>query len=147
MSGSPSVRSSRRRLVGDVDLGGVVEAGGEAVGRSVFGRGVGAPAGGVIPPITFAGSVAMDGDEDDILFAEGVAEAVDAVAALEKADIVVFRYQELGAVALGLEGGDYAAGEKPVFGVFQKVSIGAPLSLCVHSVAVVDQDFHSWFCA
>jgi len=105
-------------LVGDVDLGGVVEAGGEAVGRSVFGRGVGAPAGGVIPPITFAGSVAMDGDEDDILFAEGVAEAVDAVAALEKADIVVFRYQELGAVALGLEGGDYAAGKKPVFGVF-----------------------------
>ena len=101
-----------------MDLGGVVEAGGKAVGRSVFGRGVGALAGGVIPPITFAGSVAMDGDEDDIFFAEGVAEAVDAVAALEKADIVVFRYQEFGVEALGLEGGDYAAGKKPVFGVF-----------------------------
>ena len=147
MSGSPSVRSSRRRLVGDVDLGGVVEAGGEALGRSVFGRGVGAPAGGVIPPITFAGSVAMDGDEDDIFFAEGVAEAVDAVAVLEKADIVVSRYQEFGVEALGLEGGDYAAVKKPVFGVFQEASIGAPLSLGVHSVAVVNQDFHSWFCA
>ena len=134
-------------LVGDVDLGSVVEAGGEAVGWSVLGSGVGAPAGGVVPAVAFASSVAMDGDEDDVLFAEGVAEAVDAVAALEEADIVFFRYQKFGVVALGLEGGDYAAGEKPVFGVFQKVSIGAPLSLCAHSVAVVDQDFHSWFCA
>ena len=130
-----------------MDLCGVVEAGGEAVGRGVLGRGVGAPAGGVVPAVAFAGSVAMDGDEDDVLFAEGVAEAVDAVAALEEADVVVFRYQEFGVVALGLEGGDYAAGEKPVFGVFQEASIGAPLSLGVHSVAVVDQDFHSWFCA
>ena len=130
-----------------MDLGGVIEAGGEAVGRSVFERGVGAPAGGVIPAVTFASSVAMDGDEDDVLFTEGVAEAVDSVAALEEADVVVFRYQEFGVVALGLEGGNYAAGEKPVFGVFQEASIGAPLSLGVHSVAVVDQDFHSWFCA
>lgn len=134
-------------LVGDVDLGSVVEAGGEAVGRGVLGRGVGAPAGGVVPAVAFAGSVAMDGDEDDVLFTEGVAEAVDSVAALEEADVVVFGYQEFGVVALGLEGGDYAAGEKPVFGVFQEASIGAPLSLGVHSVAVVDQDFHSWFCA
>ena len=134
-------------LVGDMDLGGVVEAGGEAVGRGVLGRGVGAPAGGVVPAVAFAGSVAMDGDEDDVLFAEGVAEAVNAVAALEEADVVVFRYQEFDVVALGLEGGDYAAGKKPVFGVFQEASIGAPLSLGVHSVAVVNQDFHSWFCA
>jgi len=134
-------------LVGDVDLGGVIEAGGEAVGRGVLGRGVGAPAGSVVPAVAFAGSVAMDGDEDDVLFTEGVAEAVDTVAALEEADIVVFRYQEFSVVALGLKGGDYASGEKPVFGVFQEASIGAPLSLGVHSVAVVDQDFHSWFCA
>ena len=134
-------------LVGDMDLGGVVEAGGEAVGRGVLGRGVSAPTGGVVPAVAFAGSVAMDGDEDDVLFAEGVAEAVNAVAALEEADVVVFRYQEFDVVALGLEGGDYAAGKKPVFGVFQEASIGAPLSLGVHSVAVVNQDFHSWFCA
>lgn len=83
-------------LVGDVDLGSVVEAGGEAVGWSVLGSGVGAPAGGVVPAVAFASSVAMDGDEDDVLFAEGVAEAVDAVAALEEADIVFFRYQKFG---------------------------------------------------
>lgn len=134
-------------MAGDMNLGSVIEAGGQAVGRGVAGGGVGAPAAGVVPAVAFAGSVAMDGDEDDVLFAEGVAEAVNAVAALEEADVVVFRYQEFGVVALGLEGGDYAAGKKPVFGVFQEASIGAPLSLGVHSVAVVNQDFHSWFCA
>ena len=134
-------------MAGEVGLGGGVEGGGEGIGPGVATGGVGAPAAGGEPAVATAGGVAVDGDEDDVLFAEGVAEAVDAVAALEEADVVVFRYQEFGVVALGLEGGDYAAGEKPVFGVFQEASIGAPLSLGVHSVAVVDQDFHSWFCA
>ena len=130
-------------LVGDVDLGGVVEAGGEAVGRGVLRRGVGAPAGGVVPAVAFAGSVAVDGNEDDVLLAEGVAEAVDAVAALEEAEVFFFRDQEFSVVVPGLEGGDDAAGQEPVLGVFQETAVGAPLSLGVDAVAVVDEDFHS----
>ena len=128
-------------LVGDVELGGVIEAGGEAVGRGVLGRGVGAPAGGVVPAVAFAGSVAVDGNEDDVLFAEGVAEAVDAVAALEEANVFFFRDQEFGVVAPGLESGDDAAGKKPVLGVFQETAVGTPLSLGVD--AVVEKNLHS----
>ena len=128
---------------GEMGLGGVVEAGGEAVGRGVLGRGVGAPAGGVVPAVAFACSVAVDGDEEDVVFAVGVAEAVDAVAALEEANVFFFRDQEFSVVAPGLEGGDDAAGKEPVLSVFQETTVGAPLALGVDAVAVVDEDLHS----
>ena len=34
---------------------------------------------------------------------------------------------------------------KAVLGVFQETAVGAPLALGVDAVAVVDEDFHSWF--
>ena len=36
-----------------------------------------------------------------------------------------------------------AAGKEAVLGVFQETAVGAPLSLGVDAVAVVDEDLHS----
>ena len=44
---------------------------------------------------------------------------------------------------VGLKGGDDAACEKPVLGVFHDTAVGAPLALGVNAVAVVDEDLHS----
>lgn len=41
------------------------------------------------------------------------------------------------------EGGDDAACEEAVLDVFQESAVGAPLSLGVDAVAVVDEDLHS----
>ena len=43
----------------------------------------------------------------------------------------------------GLRGGDDAAGEEPVLGVFQETAVGASLAFGLDAVAVVDEDLHS----
>ena len=85
----------------------------------------------------------MDGDEEDVVFAQLAAPLVHAAAALGQGDVVLLGYQEGGVVPPGLKGGDDAAGEEPVLGVFQKPAVGAPLALGVDAVAVVDEDLHS----
>ena len=51
-------------------LGGGVETGGEGIGPGVATGGVGAPAGGVVPAVSAAGGVGVDGDDDDVVLAE-----------------------------------------------------------------------------
>lgn len=130
-------------LAGEVGLGGVVEGGGEGIGTGGAGSGVGAPAAGGEPAVATAGGVAVDGDEEDVVFAQLAAPLVHAAAALGQGDVRFLRHQERGVQAPGLEGGDDAAGEEPVLGVFQETAVGAPLALGVDAVAVVDEDLHS----
>ncbi len=128
---------------GEVGLGGVVEGGGEGIGTGGAGSGVGAPAAGGEPAVAAAGGVAVDGDEEDVLAAQLAAPLVHAAAALGQGDVRFLRHQERGVQAPGREGGDDAAGEEPVLGVFQETAVGAPLALGVDAVAVVDEDLHS----
>ena len=128
---------------GEVGLGGGVEGGGEGIGPGVATGGVGAPASGGEPAVATAGGVAVDGDEEDVVFAELAAPLVHAAAALGQGDVRFLRHQERGVQAPGLKGGDDAACEKPVLGVFQETTVGAPLALGVDAVAVVDEDLHS----
>ena len=128
---------------GEVGLGGVVEGGGEGISTGGTGSGVSAPAAGGEPAVAPAGGVAVDGDEEDVVFAQLAAPFVHATAALGQGDVVLLGYQEGGVVPPGLKGGDDAAGEEPVLGVFQKPAVGAPLALGVDAVAVVDEDLHS----
>ena len=130
-------------VAGEVDLGGLVEAGGEGIGPGVATGGVGAPAAGGEPAVASAGGVAVDGDEEDVVFAQLAAPLVHAAAALGQGDVRFLRHQERGVQAPGLEGGDDAACEEPVLGVFQETAVGASLSLGVNAVAVVDEDLHS----
>ena len=66
----------------EVAPGGVVEGGGEGIGPGVATGGVGAPATGGEPAVTSAGGVAVDGDEEDVVFAQLAAPLVHAAAAL-----------------------------------------------------------------
>ena len=127
---------------GEVGLGGVVEGSGEGIGPGVSSGGVGAPAAGGEPAVATAGGVAVDGDEEDVLFAQLAAPLVHAAAALRQGDVRFLRHQKRGVQAPGLEGGDDAAGEEPVLGVFQETAVGAALALGVDAVAVVDEDLH-----
>ena len=85
----------------------------------------------------------MDGDEEDVVFAQLAAPLVHAAAALGQGDVRFLRHQERGVQAPGLEGGYDATGKEPVLGVFQETAVGAPLALGVDAVAVVDEDLHS----
>jgi len=129
-------------LAGEVGLGGVVEGGGEGIGPGVATGGVGAPAAGGEPAVASAGGVAVDGDEEDVVFAQLAAPLVHAAAALGQGDVRFLRHQERGVQAPGLEGGDDAAGKEPVLGIFQETAVWAPLALGVDAVAVVEEDLH-----
>jgi len=130
-------------LAGEVGLGGGVEGGGEGIGPGVATGGVGAPAAGGEPAVAVAGSVAVDGDEEDIVFAQLPAPLVHAAAALGQGDVPFLRHQERGVQAPGCEGVHDAPGDDAVFEVFQERAVGASLSLGVDAVAVVDEDLHS----
>ena len=128
---------------GEVGLGGVVEGGGEGISTGGTGSGVSAPAAGGEPAVATAGGVAVDGDEEDVVFAQLAAPLVHAAAALGQGDVRFLRHQERGVQAPSLKGGDDAACEEPVLGVFQETAVGASLALGVDAVAVVDEDLHS----
>ena len=128
---------------GEVGLGGVVEGGGEGIGTGGAGSGVGAPAAGGEPAVASAGGIAVDGDEEDVVFAQLAAPLVHAAAALGQGDVRFLRHQERGVQAPGLKGVHDAPGDDAVFAVFQETAIGASLSLGVDAVAIVDEDLHS----
>ena len=130
-------------VAGEVGLGGVVEGGGEGIGPGVTTGGLGAPVAGEEPAVAPAGGVAVDGDEEDVVFAQLAAPLVHAAAALGQGDVRFLRRQERSVQAPCLKGGDDAAGKEPILGVFQETAVGAPLALGVDAVAVVDEDFHS----
>ncbi len=93
-------------VAGEVGLGGGVEGGGESIGPGVATGGVGAPAAGGEPAVATAGGVAVDGDEEDVVFAQLAAPLVHAAAALGQGDVRFLRHQERGVQAPGREGGD-----------------------------------------
>ena len=130
-------------LAGEVGLGSGVEGGGEGIGPGVATGGVGAPAAGGEPAVATAGSVAVDGDEEDVVFAQLAAPLVYAAAALGQGDVRFLRHQERGIQTPGREGVHDAPGDDAVFEVFQQAAVGASLSLGVDAVAVVDEDLHS----
>ena len=127
----------------EVDLGGVVEGGGEGIGPGVATGGVGAPAAGGEPAVAPAGGVAVDGDEEDVVFAQLAAPLVHAAAALGQGDVRFLRHQERGVQAPGGEGVHDALGDDAVFEVFQEAAVGRTLAPRLGSVAIVDEDLHS----
>ena len=88
---------------GKVKLGGFVQGGGKGVCPGVSSGGVGAPAAGVHPGVAVTGCVDVDGEKEDVAFAEDPAEVVHSAAALGKRDIGLFRDQDSGVVAESCE--------------------------------------------
>ena len=81
-------------LAGQVERGGFIEACGAGIGPGVAPRGVGAPAGGIVPAVATAGGIGVDGDEDDVAGAEDLADGVNATAAFGEGDVLLFRHEE-----------------------------------------------------
>ena len=132
-------------VAGEVGLGGGVEGGGEDIGPGVSSGGVGAPAAGGEPAVATAGGVAVDGDEEDVVFAQLAAPLVHAAAALGQGDVLFLRDKEFGVEAEGEEAVHDAGGDEAVPGVFPEHPVGRALARRVDAVAVVDEDFHSCF--
>jgi len=131
-------------VAGEVDLGGLVEAGGEGIGPGVATGGVGAPAAGGEPAVASAGGVAVDGDEEDVVFAQLAAPLVHAAAALREGDILQLRNQKPGIEAQGDQVFlDLFCKEASVC-VFAEEAVRAPLAGSVLAVAVVEEDCHSY---
>ncbi len=103
--------------------GGLVEAGGEGVGEGVAFGGVAGPAGGGVPAGAVAGGVDVEGDEEDVGGAVGCADGVGAADAFFEGDVFGFGDEELGVVALGLEGCEDLVGEVAGVGVFEEGAV------------------------
>ena len=130
-------------VAGEVGLGGGVEGGGEGIGPGVATGGVGAPAAGGEPAVASAGGVAVDGDEEDVVFPQLAAPLVHAAAALGQGDVRFLRHQERGVQAPGREGVHDAPGDDAVFEIFQQAAVGRTLAPRLGPVAIVDEDLHS----
>lgn len=133
-------------VAGEVGLGGGVEGGGEGIGPGVSTGGVDAPAAGGEPAVASAGGVAVDGDEEDVVFAQLAAPLVHAAAALGQGDVRFLRHQERGVETEGEEAVHDAGGDEAVPGVFPDHSVGRALARRLDAVAVIDEDFHGWSC-
>ena len=103
--------------------GGLVEAGGEGVGEGVAFGGVAGPAGCGVPAGAVTGGVNVDGDEEDVGFAEGGAVGVDAADAFFEGDVFGFGDEELGVVAFALKGCEDLVGEFAGVGVFEEGAV------------------------
>lgn len=114
-----------------MELCGFIQACGQGIGPGVAPCGVNAPVGGIVPAVAPAGGVGVDGDEDDVACAEGLADGVNATAAFGEGDVLLFRYEELGIVAEVGQGGDNPAGNQP----FQAYSQRFPLGLRLPGVS------------
>ena len=130
-------------VAGEMGPGGGVEGGGEGIGPGVATGGVGAPAAGGEPAVATAGGVAVDRDEEDVVFAQLAAPLVHAAAALGQGDVRFLRHQEGGVQVPGGEGVHDAPGDDAVFEVFQQAAVGRTLAPRLGSVAIVDEDLHS----
>ena len=130
-------------VAGEVGQGGGVEGGGEGICPGVATGGVGAPAAGGEPAVASAGCVAVDGDEEDVVFAQLAAPLVHAAAALGQGDVRFLRHQERGVQAPGGEGVHDAGGDETVPGIFPEHSVWRALARRLDAVTIVDEDFHS----
>ena len=124
-------------MTGQDSQGGGTETVGQFVAlRLAFAR-VTAPAGCIVPFVSAAGSVHVDGNETDVPAAQLGANAVDSLAALGQRDVFVFWDQQGSVEVFGLEGGHNTAGDFTVVGPFKETAVRRALSCSFPAVSVV----------
>ena len=123
-----------------------VQARCQGVGLCIAPGGEAAPTPGIEPILAVSGGVNVDGDENDIVFAELAAPGVDAAAALLQGDVFLFWNEEFGVIALGDQGRDDAAGDVagylffPESGVRLGFDVLGATSVAVPEAAVDEDD-------
>ena len=129
-------------MTGQDSQGGGTETVGQFVAlRLAFAR-VAAPASCIVPFVSAASCVHVDGNETDVPAAQLGANAVDSAAALGERDVFVFRNQQGRVEATALEFIIDTAGDFAVVGPFKETAVRGALSCSFPAVSVVNQDFH-----
>lgn len=124
---------------------GVVEAVGEAVAHGLaFGCPCLPATGG--HPLSAAGGVVVDGDEQHVTGAEAVAPCVDACAALTEGDVSLFGHCVLGVVALGAEAAYHLGHDLAAVDVFLQSPVGALLASLSGQRRVAVAGFKKYLC-
>lgn len=122
-------------------LGGAVEAVGETVAGGLAGGGVAAPAGGGVPLAIGAGRIDMDGNEDDMVFAQATAPDIDPADTLGERGVFKLGYQDFGIVAERLQTGHHGRRDFTGVLVFAKASVGTAFAGRVSAMTGIDEDF------
>ena len=99
---------------------------------------VAAPAFSLIPSVTSAGSIDVDGNQTDVPAVQLGANAVHSLTALGEGNVFVFWNQQGSVEVLGLKGGHDSPGDFPVVGPFEETAIRGALSCSFPAVSVVD---------
>ena len=120
-----------------------VEAGGQGIGLRLANSRKAAPAAGIVPFFAIAGSVDVEGDQEDLVEAEMLADLIDASAALGEGNVFTLGNQELDIEAQGHQLLPNAEGEVAVVGVFTEVPVRATFARRIIAVAIVEEDLHS----
>ena len=123
-------------------LGSAVETVGETVAGGLAGGSVAAPAGGGVPLAIGAGRIDMDGNEDDMVFAQAAAPGIDPADTLGERDVFKLGYQDLGIVAERLQTGHHGRRDFTGVLVFAKASVGTAFAGRVTAMTGIDEDFH-----
>ena len=129
-------------MTGEPEAGLFIQAVGQFVTSRLAFASIGAPAGGIVPAVTLAGGIHVDGHQEDIAFAQSVAPAVRPVASGAEANVIFLRHQQFSVVAKVFTVGHDGTGNFPCPGIFPESAIRGALTGRVHSVTIVNQDFH-----
>ncbi len=99
---------------------------------------VAAPAFSLIPSVTSAGSIDVDGNQTDVPAVQLGANAVHSLTALGEGNVFVFWNQQGSVEVLGLKGGHDSPGDFPVVGPLEETAVRGALSCSFPAVSVVD---------
>lgn len=130
-------------VAGQLGLRSFIKAGGQGIGLRLANSCKAAPAAGIVPFFAIAGSVDVEGDQEDLVGAEMLADLIDALAALGEGNVFTLGNQELDIEAQGRQLLQDAEGEVAVVGVFAEVPIRATFARRVDTMAIVEEDLHS----
>ena len=129
-------------MSGQVLQGGLAEIVGENITGSLTRSSVAAPAFRIVPFVSVAGGVHVDGNQTDVALAQLQAKPVYSPAAFIKRNVFVFRNQEFRIKTEGGETGHHAPGNFTVVRPFKETAVRGALSCSFPAVSVVNQDFH-----
>ena len=125
-------------MTGQVLQGGLAKMVRENVAWRLARGCVAAPALSIIPSVTSAGGIDVDGDQADVPAAQFGANAVDSLAALGQRNVFVFWNQEFGIETEGGEGSHDTSGDFPVVRPFEEAAVRRALSCSFPAVSVVN---------
>ena len=115
---------------------------GQLVAGGLAAAGVGTPAGGIVPTVAFASGVHVDGNAEDISFAQPVTPTIHAVASGAQANVVLFGHQKFCVVAQVIDVGYDGTGNFPRPGVFPEPAVRRAFPRSVAAVSIVNKNLH-----